>query len=113
MAPLKKITVPRMELTAATTAVRLNKMLEDELDDPIHGVFFWTDSTAVLKYISNDSARLHTFVANRVQVIREASDVSQWRYIETKVNPADDASRGLEVNKFLKSQRWLNGPEFL
>ena len=35
VAPLKKVTMPRMELTAATMAVRINKMLEDELDDQI------------------------------------------------------------------------------
>ena len=113
VAPLKKITTPRMELTAATVAVRLSKMLEDEMDGEIDDVFFWTDSTAVLKYISSDSARFHTFVSNRVQVIRESSDVSQWRYIDTNTNPADDASRGLQINKFLTNERWLKGPEFL
>ena len=73
-------------------AVRVNKMLEDELDDKVHHVVFWTDSTAVLKYIANVSAHFHTFIANRVQVIHEASEPSQWRYVETKLNPADDAS---------------------
>ena len=35
------------------------------------------------------------FVTNRVQLIRENSDVNQWKYIETKKNPADYTSRGL------------------
>jgi transcription termination factor NusB len=38
---------------------------------------------------------------------------TQWRYINTKLNPTDDASRGLTVDKFLQSRRWIDGPEFL
>ena len=67
----------------------------------------------VLGYIRNEAKRFKVFVANRVQLIRENSDVSQWRYIETKKNPADDASRGLSPCNSKKVKRWINGPEFL
>lgn len=74
---------------------------------------FWTDSTTVLKYITNETKRFHTFVANRTSVIREASDIEQWRYVGSKENPADEASRGMKAQDFLTGGRWLNGPEFL
>nr|XP_054591899.1 uncharacterized protein LOC129156312 [Nothobranchius furzeri] len=74
---------------------------------------FWTDSTTVLKYISNETRRFNTFVANRISVIRKATDVNQWRYISSKENPADDGSRGLRAEDFLKGGRWIHGPEFL
>eukprot|EP00105_Crassostrea_gigas_P026830 XP_011447911.1 PREDICTED: uncharacterized protein LOC105342609 [Crassostrea gigas] len=55
--PLKQTTIPRLELTAATIAVKTNKMLLTELDMPIDRVIFWTDSMAVLRYIQNRTAR--------------------------------------------------------
>ena len=73
----------------------------------------WTDSKVVLGYINNDAKRFHIFVANRVQQIREYTNPSQWRYIESKENPADDASRGLSAQELISNPRWLSGPEFL
>ncbi|XP_071954122.1 uncharacterized protein [Antedon mediterranea] len=114
VAPLKKVTVPRMELTAAMLAVHINKIIiKDKLSCQVHKVVFWTDSTSVLRWISNESAHFHTFVANRIHTIRESSESSQWRYVESKCNPADDASRGLDFRHLVQSQRWLNGPDFL
>ena len=48
-----------------------------------------------------------------VQTIRENTNPSQWRYIESKNNPADDASRGLNGAQLLKQRRWFEGPSFL
>lgn len=61
----------------------------------------------------NEHRRFHTFVANRVSVIREYTSVSQWRYVNTKENPADDASRGLTVGDLVRGSRWIEGPSFL
>ncbi len=62
---------------------------------------FWTDSTVVLGYISNDSKRFQVFVANRVQQIRNVTSLEQWNYVESKDNPADDASRGLTAEQLV------------
>ncbi|XP_072020362.1 uncharacterized protein [Amphiura filiformis] len=113
VAPLKRVTIPRMELTAATVAVRMDNMLRKELELPIDQSVFWTDSTTVLGYISSEASRFQTFVANRVELIREATDPSQWHYVKSESNPADECSRGLKVQKFLDNTRWINGPEFL
>ncbi|XP_061569557.1 NACHT, LRR and PYD domains-containing protein 14-like [Cololabis saira] len=113
VAPLKQITIPRLELTAAVLAVRVDAMLRKELQWQLERSMFWTDSTTVLKYICNETRRFHTFVANRVSVIREATDVGQWKYVSTKINPADEASRGLTAEELLTNGRWIKGPEFL
>ena len=68
---------------------------------------------SVLRYVKNESTRFHTFVANRVAVLREGSNPDQWRYVEGVVNPGDCASRVLTANALLSCQRWLLGPEFL
>ena len=69
LAAIKAMTIPRLELTAATISVRIGGMVSRELDDPVDSETYWTDSTAVLKYIQNEAKRFHVFVANRVKSI--------------------------------------------
>ena len=113
VAPLKPITIPRMELAAATMAARMDKTLKSELELQLEESVFWSDSTTVLKYIGNRTSRFRTFVANRVEVILKLSEVKQWRYVNTTKNPADYASRGLTVESFLRNETWIQGPDFI
>ena len=113
LTPLKRVTIPRLELAAATVAVKLDSMLVRELDMKLGESVFWTDSTAVLRYIRNESRRYHTYVGNRIAVIHDGSSPTQWRYVDTSSNAADDASRGLSADSLIDSDRWLHGPEFL
>ena len=110
--PLKAVTVPRLELTAAVVSVKVSEQLRRELDMSITQEFFWTDSQVVLGYIGNEVRRFHVFVANRVQQIQESSSVDQWMYFDTKQNPADEGPRGLRPSQ-LASSKWINGPDFL
>ncbi len=113
VAPLKQITIPRMELTAAVVAAKMDRMLKQELQLQLEDSVFWTDSLTVLQCIENEASRFKTFVANRVSFIREASEPSQCKYVGTSLNPADMASRGIKVENFLKKESWIKGPEFL
>ena len=99
VAPLKACTIPRLELQAAVLAVKVDALLKRELDLNFAQSYFWTDSEIVLKYIQNDSRRFHVYVANRVSLIREFSEPSQWFYIDTKVNPADLVTREYSYSK--------------
>ena len=76
--PLKQITIPRLKLSAALIAVRLDKMMRRELELPIDNSVFWTNSTSVPKYIMSEDRRFHTFVANRVALIRDGWSPCQW-----------------------------------
>ena len=111
-APTKITTIPRLELTAAVVSAKVAVMVQEGLNYTKLKQYFWTDSKVVLGYINNDAKRFHTFVANRVQVIRSNTDTKEWRYIDTKNNPADYASRGLNAEELMKSN-WFNGPSFL
>jgi len=113
LAPMNPVlTIPRLELQAATLATRQDELLRRELDVELTASQFWTDSTTVLQYIRNEERRFHTFVANRVAEIRARTDVADWRHVDTKLNPADDTSRGLLAAQ-LNDMRWQQGPEFL
>ena len=111
--PLKPITIPRLELTAAVVSSKVSRMLRKELEYEHVKEIFWTDSKTVLGYINNDARRFHIFVANRVQEIRDTSSPDQWHYVKTKENPADIASRGIGAQELIDSPLWWNGPEFL
>lgn len=113
LTPMKKVTIPRLELSAAATATKVSSMIRRELDLPIDEDIYWTDSTCALGYITNEDRRFKTFVANKISVIHENSQPSQWRYVNTKLNPADDASRGLSAEELVNNERWIKGPDFL
>jgi len=78
----------------------------------IDQVYYWTDSTSVLKCINNKSKRLHT-ESNRLTVIHNGSKPSESKYVNRDDNPADDGSKGLKIDAMLKNDRWLHGPKFL
>jgi len=113
VAPLKYVSIPRMELTAAVLSAKTSNMLKQELDIKIDQTFFWTDSQVVLGYIKNEARTFKIFVANRVQQIQDTSDVKQWFYVTTKENPADVASRGLNQKQEKRIHQWFKGPDFL
>ena len=70
-------------------------------------------SQVVTGYIRNTQRRFKTFVANRVQKIREYSDITQWNYVSPKINPADYASMGLSGSNSKHLDLWFSGPPFL
>ena len=113
LTPLKGMTIPRLELSAAVLAARADVILRRALLITIDRSVFWTDSTTVIRYIRNEHTRFHTFVANRIAVVRDASSPGQWRYVNSAENPADDASRGQSGAAFVTNERWFNGPRFL
>ena len=112
VAPLKPVTIPRLELQAAVTAVRIRNILVKELSMTIDKEYFWCDSQVVLGYIKNESRRFHMYVANRVHEIKQSSDSSQWHYVRSADNPADMVSRGIMVGELLDST-WRTGPAYL
>ena len=113
VAPLKFVSIPRIELTAATMSVKISKMLKNELDIHVNNEIFWTDSKAVLGFINSDARWFKVFVANRVQQMRHHADPKQWHYVESSNISAYDASRGLDSKKKDQIKRWFDGPSFL
>ena len=113
IAPLKYISIPRMEFVAATLSLKQSALLRKELQYPDMKEIFWTDSESVLGYIASESRKFKIFVANRVEMIKEGSDPSQWFYVKSKENPANYSSRGLEANNVNAVKMWFEGPSFL
>ncbi|XP_068200638.1 uncharacterized protein [Palaemon carinicauda] len=111
--PVKATTIPQLELTAAVVSINLVQHILKELQITVDQTFYHTDSTTVLHYIFNDRKRFPIFVTNRVKVIKDFSENTQWRYVQSKENPADIASRGFTSQQMLNSNIWFDGPYFL
>ena len=112
-APIKFTSIPRLELQAAVLSTCIEKTLREELDLNIQSTTYWTDSEIVLHYLKNEKLRFQTFVANRVKEIRENSCLTEWNHVPGTLNPADDASRGINPSELTRNHCWLHGPEFL
>ena len=111
VAPLKKLTLPRMELQAAVLATRLYASVKEETNMQLDSVAFFTDSMIVLGWIRSQARTFKPFVSARAGEIQTNSDPSWWRHVSGDINPADDISRGIAPEKLM--ERWRNGPEFL
>ena len=113
VSPIKRVTIPRLELNSAVLLTKLMHKVQTAVKMDITAVFYWTDSTIVLAWMNKESRDLKTFVANRVVIIQELSDLKQWHHIPSEQNPADIISRGLDPERIPQSDLWWFGPAFL
>ena len=111
VAPLKEVTISRLELQAAVLAGRLANVIQKESRVQFGDVKFFTDITITLAWIQSPSRNFKPFMSSRVGEIQSNSDPSQWMYIPSEDNVADDLSQGIHVNAL--NERWINGPALL
>ena len=108
LAPVNKMTVPRLELMAVVIGVRCIAFVESQLKLNIVQKRLYSDSQVVLGWIHSKKI-LPVFVKNRVKEIQQHSDIS-IAYINTKENPADIATRGSTVKSLRDNNLWWHGP---
>ena len=111
VAPVKRQTIPRLELAAATVLAKLVDSLLKALDWNVE-VFYWVDSMTALHWIRNDRA-WKPYILHRVNEIRSVSSAESWHFCPGSLNPADLPSRGISGQELSNSSLWFSGPEFL
>ena len=114
VAPLRKVTLARLELLAALLVARLVSYVKSVLRLPESCEYrCWSDSQVVLAWIRGDPSRWKQFVSNRVVEIQQLTDPQRWSYCPSAENPADILSRGASADDLLRSDLWFHGPSDL
>ena len=112
VAPIRHMTVAKLELQAAVYGVQRRMQILSKHDVRIDKFYHWTDSSTVLQWLQAAHKKQQVFVANRAAETLEDSSMDQWRHVKGVENPADIGTRGIFAES-LNDLLWIDGPAWL
>jgi len=111
--PIKKRSIPMLELQGAVLGVRVARTVAEALGIAMNDCVYWTDSMNVLYWVRSPSRRFKMDVGRRIAEIQESSASRLWNHVPGTQNPADKATRGLAAEQLAADEVWFHGPQYL
>ena len=108
----KQESIPRLECAAAALGAEFTHHIANLLGWNKDEAVYFSDSSTTLWWIRSDKP-LKTYVANRVCLILDYSNATQWKHVSTHENPADIPTRTMSARKLKRNELWQFGPAFL
>ena len=109
VAPVKAVSVPKLELTALLLAARLTNYVINSYKEElvVEKVMIWSNSQVILTWLKYERS-FHVYVRNRIDEIFNLvpSGITKFRYVNTKDNPSDLLTRGVTVRKLRQTANW-------
>ena len=115
VSPLKKLSIPRLELLSTLLLSRLITATTEGLQEeiPISGRLYFTDSKVVLHWIRGIDKSWKPFVQNWAAEIRNLTSVECWNHCPGIQNQADIPLRGVTPQELSANELWCKGPSFV
>ncbi|GFU11270.1 uncharacterized protein TNCV_3083991 [Trichonephila clavipes] len=91
IAPVKSITLPRLEPLAALLLFELYVVVLESLRKVIliDKSFLFSDSKIVLDWLKSSPSRWKIFVVNRILRNQKMTSETSWHHVKSQENPAD------------------------
>ena len=110
MTPIKKLSMPRIEMQSAVMGVRLSDTIRRNSIWEFESIYHIVDSLCTLATLKKDSSALREFMGNRVAEILDTTEVKQWYHVKSEDNIADLGTRSnATVTDLRETSEWQNG----
>ncbi|XP_055585414.1 uncharacterized protein LOC129738255 [Uranotaenia lowii] len=114
VAPLKQLSIPRLELLGAVVGARVAETVQANHRFKIVKRYFWTDSLTVLSWIRSDQRKYNQFIGFRIGEILNTTKLVEWRWVPTRYNVTDLLTKWKPNFDYLNpNSSWFRGPSFL
>ena len=113
VSPVKVVSIPKLELNGAVLLANIIHWLLEHFPVAPSSIFCWSDSLNVLHQLKTIPSKLGVYESHRVGEILTLIPEVPWRYVKSAENPADCATRGLNVEELLDFDLWWHGPQWL
>lgn len=110
---VKKASIPRAELRAATLAASLAHVVKQNLGQFVTDEIYVTDSSITLFWLNQDQRPLQMSIRNSVIEVQRLTDVKNWFHIPGPQNPADIPTRSVTVDEIIGDSEWLKGKPWM